>query len=121
MEAIEYIHKFKMTEPDFEFNRSRFIQEFSNDFRNYLDNDKIGLDANGKLTYQRFKQIVNNFQAKYKAISYIRASESSHGGLTKKLWGFFYSNVVLRERAIRFPDIHNFILNKRYEYNENRR
>jgi hypothetical protein len=103
-----------MLESNFEFNRSRFLETFSKDFLGFLEDNTIGLDQDGKLTYDRFKEIVNNYGAKFKSISYIRSTESGKG-LTKRLWGFFYAHTVIPERARRFPEINQTILNRRYE------
>lgn len=119
MEPIEYIYKFRMVEKNFEFDRLRFLNEFSKDFLDYLQINTLGLDQEGNLKYERFKEIVNNYHTKFKSISYLRTCESGKG-LTKKLWGFFYAHTVIPERAKLFPEVNQEILNRNYERKLNR-
>lgn len=115
MEPIDYIKAFKLAEEGYEFNRTKFLKKFSEEFLEYVENDTLGLDANGKIQFERFKEIVQNFLQKFNAISRLRAQMRSPGeGLTKRLWGYFYAHTVIPERARRFPEIHEGIL-KRYK------
>ena len=104
MEPIDYIKTCKMAEENFQFNRNRFFNQFKEEFLDYLNKDTLGLDAEGKMHFQRFREIVSSFNQKYLAISRLRASmRPDHEGLTKRLWGYFYVHVILPERAKRFP------------------
>lgn len=113
MEPIDYIKTFKMAEDNYEFNRTKFVKQFKEDYLEYLENDQLGLDANGKMHFERFKEITASFLQKFNAISRLKAQmRTDNIGLTKKFWGYIYAHVILPERAIRFPHEHEVILRR---------
>lgn len=106
MEPIDYIHKFRMTEEDYEFNREDFLQEFTKDFLDYL------YRCPSPVSFSRFQQIVSSYYTKFMAISRLKSTmRPDHIGLTKKFWGYFYAHVILPQREARYPKEHNNILN----------
>lgn len=108
MEAIEYIKKFKMDQPNFEFKREDFVKAFGEDFKACLNNPQIcGIDpATGKLPYPKFKQAVKNFESKFQAISRIKLGKQ----LSKGLWNAFYAIWVIPTRASLYPDLNKKII-----------
>lgn len=113
MEPIDYIKTFKLAEENYEFNRTKMLKQLKEEFLGYLDNDTLGLDANGKMHFQRYREIVASFLQKFNAISRLRAQmREDHQGLSKAFWGYFYAHVIIPERAKRFPEEHEAILKR---------
>lgn len=113
MEPIDYIKTFKLAEENYEFNRTKFLKQFKEEFLDFLDNDQLGLDSEGKMQFHRFREIVASFLQKFNAISRLRAQmRSDHEGLSKRFWGYIYAHVILPERASRFPLEHEAILKR---------
>lgn len=102
MEALEYIKMFKMDQPNYDFDRNKFIETFGTEFKEYLESPNFGIDPEtGKLPYQRFKEIVKNFELKFKAISDTKCGKP----LSKPLWGAFYAIWVIPLRKKLFPEM----------------
>lgn len=111
MEPIDYIKTLKLAEPNYQFNREKFFEQFKSDFLEYLEKDTLGLDANGKMHFQRFREIVASFLQKYNAISRLRAQmRDDHEGLTKAYWGYLYAHIIIPTREKMFPVEHQAIL-----------
>lgn len=105
MEPIDYIKHLKLAEENYEFNRGKFFKEFQKEFLEYLENDTLGLDANGKMHFKRFREIVASFLQKYNAISRLRAQmRADKQGLSKAFWGYLYANIIIPKRDEMFPE-----------------
>lgn len=105
MEPIDYIKTLKLSEENYEFNRGKFFKQFQEDFLEYIENDTLGLDANGKMHFNRFREIVASFLQKYNAISRLRAQmRADKQGLSKAFWGYLYANIIIPKRDEMFPE-----------------
>lgn len=114
MEPIDYIKTFKLDEENYEFNRTKFLKQFREDFFEYLNNDQLGLDTNGKMHFDRFRAITASFLQKFNAISRLRAQmRADHRGLSKNFWGYIYAHIIIPEREKRFPQEHRAILKRK--------
>lgn len=102
MEALEYIKKFKMDQPNYSFDRNEFMDTFGKEFNDYLENPQFGIDPEtGKLPYPRFKEIVKNFELKFNSISEAKPGKP----LSRGLWNAFYAIHVIPVREKLFPKL----------------
>lgn len=103
MEPLDYVKKFKMDQPNYQFDRRGFIQELGNDFVGQIANCKVGVSQKtGYIVYPKFKEIVLSISIKFDSISKIREAAGLEP-LSKKLWGVFYSNWVIVIRQHLYP------------------
>ena len=106
MEALEYIKLFRMDQPNFNFNREKFLETLGNEFRDYIKGPNFGVDPlTGKIPYFRFKEAVKNFETKFQSISQLK-----RGNLSPGLWRAFFALYVVPIRAELFPEIQNKIV-----------
>lgn len=116
LEPLDYIHQHNMLGRDEYFDRIEFLNAFFEELLEYCQNNRIGLDKNGRMYYSRWNQVVNSFYQKFWAISKLRTSlRRDKKGLSKKLWGYFYCNYIIPERDRRFPHMAELIYQRKEE------
>ena len=87
MEALEYIKLFRMDQPNYNFNREKFLETLGVEFRDYIAGPNFGVDpSTGKIPYFRFKEAVKNFETKFQSISQLKK-----GNLSPGLWRAFFA------------------------------
>lgn len=106
MEAQDYIEKYRMNQEFYKFNRDEFIKDLEKEL---LDKIKLSPHAHpkyGRVPYMVFRGFVNEISDKFKEISKLRKYP-----LNPKLWGYFYSSVVIPYREKNYPKIQNYLNN----------
>ena len=105
MEVLEYIKKFKMDQPNFEFNREDFVKAFGEDFKSCITNPKVfGVNP----PYDKFKLTLKTYEVKFNTISSLKSGRP----LTKGLWNAFYAIWVIPLRGELFPELNQKILDR---------
>ncbi len=112
LSAVEYVHMFRMDQKGYNFNRSKFIQRFGQDFQETLRNSDSIDRKTGYIKYRAFKKEVTNAQKVFKQISDILV-ESGKKPLSNGLWGVFYASYVIETRKALFKHIQDQIDFKR--------
>lgn len=117
MEALEYIKKFNMDQKNYEFDRKEFMREFGTEFLLKIAESKYVNPKSGVIYYAAFRELVKNFEVKFKSISSLRLHYIGKG-LTQGLWGYFYRNYVIPYRNRNFPNQQSKINQFRYKNHE---
>jgi hypothetical protein len=104
MEPIDYIKRLGMNEPGIcdKFSRPDFLRLLDIDFKERIDL----IESNHEMSYIEFKDLVREFEGKFRAISDQKAGLP----LTKNLWNAFYARFIIPYRAKYFPLTHRRIL-----------
>jgi hypothetical protein len=103
MDALEYVKKFKMDQPNYQFKRQLFIDSLGKEFRETVYNPENGYEPISKtLSIDRFREIVDSFYQKFKTISTIKAKVGEP--LTQGLWNAFFAQTVCKVRAELYPE-----------------
>lgn len=89
MEALDYIHIFRLDQPNYEYNRQEFIDALGQEFKSNIDL----LNKVNHISYEHFKSLVNNFSQKFKAIQDNAITKPTDG-----VWKAFYAQYVLDSR-----------------------
>lgn len=101
MNALEYVKKFKMDQPNYQFKRQQFIDHLGEEFRETIYNPDNGYEVVSKtLPLYKFKEIVEAFYQKFREISNIKIGDP----LTKGLWNAFFAQKVCTVRAELYPE-----------------
>lgn len=104
MEPLDYIKTFHLDQGN-DFDREPFIQALGQEFLDYCKNTQLGRNTStGKLYYFRFKEIVKNFEIKFRGISQLRQQLSTgiQKPLSRKLWNAFFAIYVVPYREEHF-------------------
>ena len=102
MEALEYVKRFKMDQPNYDFDRNAFIEAIVEEFRSTIHTleQRLGL-INEAISYPTFKQLVKVFQEKFNKISELKLGKP----LSKGLWNAFYAIHVIPMRSTLYPKL----------------
>lgn len=109
MTAQEYIDKFRMNQENFEFSRQEFIAQLKFDFLESIvesihKHPKWDPEQQ-KLRYVYFKEVVKEFQAKFRQINSLKRGKP----LSQGLWKAFFAAVVVPYRKEHYPKIQDHI------------
>ena len=105
MTAQEYIDKFRMNQENFEFSRQEFIAQLKFDFLESIHNHPKLDPEQQTLRYVYFKEVVKEFQAKFRQINSIKRGKP----LSQGLWKAFFAAVVVPYRKEHYPKIQDHI------------
>lgn len=102
MDALEYVKRFKMDQPNYSFDRNAFVEAFGKEFRDSIHILEQRLLAEDHvIPYTTFKQLVNGHQEKFNKISELKLGKP----LSKGLWNAFYALHVIPLRGTLYPQL----------------
>lgn len=99
------IHKLKMDQENYNFNRQEFIDELSNLLLEAIENYPIKNPKTDAITYKNFKHLVDEFRKIFDLVSQNKKGKP----LTEGLWNYFYANGVIPYRKYLFPRVQDKI------------
>ena len=99
------IHKLKMDQENYNFNRQEFIDELSNFFLDAIENYPIKNPKTDAITYRNFKNIIDEFRKIFNKISQGKKGKP----LTEGLWNYFYADTIIPYRKYLFPRVQDKI------------
>lgn len=110
MKTKDYIEKLHLSNPNYTFNREKFMALFGEEFKERLE---ASITACQKMqvafTYEKFLHIIKEQQGKFLAISNKKAGEP----FSEKLFSAFFAIHVIPLREKLFPQIHQELEEKR--------
>lgn len=110
METKEYVKQFKLDRENYNFNREKFMEAFSQEFKDRIE---AMITACKKMqvqfTYEKFLHAVKEQQDKFWNISNKKSGEP----FSEKLFSAFFALHVIPIRAKLFPNIHAELEEKR--------
>jgi len=110
MKTAEYVKKFKLDTPNYNFNREKFMEAFGQEFKDRIE---AMITACKKMqvqfTYEKFLHALKEQQDKFWQISHKKLGEPLSDGL----FSAFFALHVIPLRANLFPNIHAEIEEKR--------
>lgn len=110
MKTAEYVKQFKLDKPNYNFNREKFMEAFSQEFKDRIE---AMITACKKMqvqfTYEKFLHAVKEQQDKFWNISKKKLGEP----FSDKLFSAFFALHVIPLRATLFPNIHAELEEKR--------
>lgn len=101
MEALEYVKRFKMDQPNYDFDRNVFIEAIGEEFKSSINILEQRLDDGQVISYPTFKQLVKGVQEKFNKISELKLGKP----LSKGLWNAFYAIHVIPMRSTLYPKL----------------
>ena len=101
MEALEYVKRFKMDQPNYDFDRNAFIESIGEEFKSSINILEQRLDDGQVISYPTFKQLVKGVQEKFNKISELKLGKP----LSKGLWNAFYAIHVIPMRSTLYPKL----------------
>lgn len=101
MEALEYVKRFKMDQPNYDFDRNAFIEAIGEEFKSSINILEQRLDDGKVISYPTFKQLVKGVQEKFNKISELKLGKP----LSKGLWNAFYAIHVIPMRSTLYPKL----------------
>ena len=101
MEALEYVKRFKMDQPNYDFDRNAFIEAIGEEFKSSINILEQRLDDGQVISYPTFKQLVKGVQEKFNKISELKLGKP----LSKGLWNAFYAIHVIPMRSTLYPKL----------------
>ena len=102
MKPLEYVQMFKMDQPNYSFDRNKFIETIGQEFKDSIQAlEQRLLTENRSIPYPTFKELVKNYQEKFNQISELKIGKP----LSKGLWGAFYAIHVIPLRAKLYPKL----------------
>lgn len=99
------IHKLKMDQENYNFNRQEFIGELSKLFLEAIENYPIKNPKTDAITYNNFKGMVDEFRKIFDQVSLDKMGKP----LTEGLWNYFYANTIIPNRKYLFPRVQDKI------------
>lgn len=110
MKTAEYIKQFKLDTPNYNFNREKFMEAFSQEFKDRIE---AMITACKKMqvqfTYEKFLHAIKEQQDKFWQISKKKLGEPLSDGL----FSAFFALHVIPLRANLFPNVHAEIEERR--------
>lgn len=104
LSAEEYCQLFRMDQPNYNFNRDKFMKKFGMDFINSLKELKEVDYHTYTISYGSFKREVSKAQELFQKISKILIDKGKKP-LSQGLWGVFYASYVIGARKILFKHL----------------
>ena len=101
MEALEYVKRFKMDQPNYDFDRNAFIEAIGEEFKSSINILEQRLDDGQVISYPTFKQLVKGVQEKFNKISELKLGKP----LSKGLWNALYAIHVIPMRSTLYPKL----------------
>lgn len=115
MKTNEYVKQFKLDRENYNFNRKKFMEAFSQEFKDRIE---AMITACQKMkvqfTYEKFLHAVKEQQDKFQSISNKKAGEP----FSEKLFSAFFALHVIPIRANLFPNLHAELEEKRKKAHE---
>lgn len=110
MKTAEYVKQFKLDMPNYNFNRKKFMEAFSQEFKDRIE---AMITACKKMqvqfTYEKFLHAIKEQQDKFWNISKKKLGEP----FSDKLFSAFFALHIIPLRATLFPNIHAELEEKR--------
>ena len=115
MKTNEYVKQFKLDRENYNFNRKKFMEAFSQEFKDRIE---AMITACQKMkvqfTYEKFLHAVKEQQDKFQSMTNKKAGEP----FSEKLFSAFFALHVIPIRANLFPNLHAELEEKRKKAHE---
>lgn len=109
----QYVNRFRLDEPNFQFNRELFLTDLAEDFNELVSASQArSKDTVGGFSYPKFKHCISEIENKYWSISNKKVGEP----FTKQLWSAFFAVYIIPVRAKIFPEVEASITERRKQY-----
>ena len=111
MKTKDYIVKFKMDLPGYEFNRNKFMEALNGELVERITSAR---EKDPQFNYDKFSHIVREMETKFWSISNKKAGQP----FSENLWKAFFAAKVIPLRKELFPEVHEKIEAKRKSWQE---
>lgn len=103
-ETFYYIKKFRLDQENFQFKRQAFLDDFSKNFLDRVNNYPEKNPKTNCITYKNFKAVIDHFNA---ITDEINAAVGNK--ITPGLWRAFYAQTIIPLRKVLFPRVQDKI------------